>query len=74
MGREDDFDYEPLVDKLLSDLQAMARRDALNSSITLELNQGNSQMKAEMSEVCWPISEFECHIYNIAVGTFCDCM
>jgi len=76
-GREDDlinFDYEPPVDELLYDLKAMARRDALNLSFTLESNRGNSKTKTEILEVCRPVSGFECHIYNIAVGTFCDCV
>jgi hypothetical protein len=52
----------------------MARRDALNLSFTLESNQGNSQMKIKMLEVRRPVSGFECRIYNIAVGAFCDCV
>ena len=76
-GSEDDsidYDYNPPIYELLSDLEAMARRDALNLSFTLESNRGNSQTKIEMLEVCLPVSGFECHIYNIAVGTFCDCV
>ena len=51
--------------KLLHDLGTMARRDALNLSLTLEANQGNRQMKNQMLEVRRPVSGFECHIYNI---------
>ena len=73
-GSEADSIDEPSVYELLYDLGAMARRDALNLSFKLELNRGYSQTKIEMLEVCGPVSELECHIYNIAVGTFCDCV
>lgn len=77
LGCEDewvDLDYDSPVYELLHDLEAMARRDALNLSFTIESNQGNSQMKTEMLEVRQLVSGFECRIYNIAVGTFCDCV
>jgi len=67
------FDFD-LAYELLNDLEAMARRDALNLSFKLESNKGNSETKTAMLEVRLPVSAFECHIYNIAVGTFCDCV
>lgn len=76
-GSEDDsidFDHKPPVYELLYDLEAMARRDALNLNFTLESNRGNSRTKIEILEVCRPVFGFECYIYNIAVGTFCDCV
>jgi hypothetical protein len=60
---------------LLDDLGAMARRYALNLSLTLEANRGNFQTKNKMLEVRRPFLGLSV-IFTIldAVGTFCDCV
>jgi len=50
----DNTEYE-----LLDDLGAMARRDALNLSLTLEANRGNTLTKNMMLEVRRPVFGFE---------------
>ena len=61
--------------KLLNDLGTMARRDALNMSLTLEANQWNTHMKNEMLKVRNPFLGLSL-IFTIlgAVRTFCDCV
>lgn len=58
VGSEEDPDYadfEPLMYDLLCDLGTMARRDALNLSIKLEENGGNSPTRTDMTEVREPV-------------------
>jgi len=80
-GSEDDSDYtdfERPVYEFLRDLGAMAGRDALKLSLTLEANHGNFQMKNKMLEVRGPISELRGRIHEIYViqsahfATACD--
>ena len=83
--REEEEDDDDGVDdslpsatyELLNELGNMARRDALNLSITLETNNRNPSMKDKMVEVCGHILLWRA-MYSRSwcdqVGTLFECM